>query len=171
MVYLTRFAVLDWGPMLLKEAKGASLASAGWIVAMFEISGILGTLFSGWATDRLAGGRAPRICLFMMLGAAVCMSVFWLIPAGASPCLYIAALSGAGFCADGRDGGQSGDETVCGNGHRLHIALLLRERPLLRLGHGILGRQDGRMVCPVCFRDWSDTHRGGLVRAPVEYET
>ena len=101
MVYLTRFAVLDWGPMLLKEAKDASLASAGWIVAMFEISGILGTLFSGWATDRLAGGRAPRICLFMMLGAAACMGAFWLIPAGASPFLYIAALSGAGFCIYG----------------------------------------------------------------------
>ena len=101
MVYLTRFAVLDWGPMLLKEAKGASLASAGWVVAMFEISGILGTLFSGWATDRLAGGRAPRICLFMMLGAAFFMGVFWLIPAGASPFLYIAALSGAGFCIYG----------------------------------------------------------------------
>lgn len=101
MVYLTRFAVLDWGPMLLKEAKGASLASAGWIVATFEIAGILGTLFSGWATDRLAGGRAPRVCLFMMLGAAVCMGVFWAIPAGASPFLYVAALAGAGFCIYG----------------------------------------------------------------------
>ena len=104
MVYLTRFAVLDWGPMLLKEAKGASLASAGWVVAMFEIAGILGTLFSGWATDRLAGGRAPRVCLFMMLGAAICMGAFWLIPAGASPILYIAALSGAGFCIYGPQG-------------------------------------------------------------------
>ena len=101
MVYLTRFAILDWGPMLLKESKGASLASAGWIVAMFEISGILGTLFSGWATDRLAGGRAPRVCLFMMLGAAVFMGAFWLIPPGASPLLYVATLSGAGFCIYG----------------------------------------------------------------------
>ena len=69
MVYLARFAILDWGPMLMKEAKGVSLAGAGWTVATFEIAGILGTLFSGVATDRLAGGRAPRVCLFMMLGA------------------------------------------------------------------------------------------------------
>ena len=73
MVYLTRFAILDWGPMLMKEAKCVSLAGAGWTVACFEIAGILGTLFSGWATDHWAGGRAPRVCLFMMLGAAVCM--------------------------------------------------------------------------------------------------
>ena len=101
MVYLTRFAILDWGPMLMKEAKGVSLAGAGWTVACFEIAGILGTLFSGWATDRLAGGRAPRVCLFMMLGAAAFMGAFWVIPSGSPAILYVAALSGAGFCIYG----------------------------------------------------------------------
>ncbi|MBR2839442.1 MAG: MFS transporter [Kiritimatiellae bacterium] len=101
MVYLTRFAILDWGPMLMKEAKGVSLAGAGWTVACFEIAGILGTLFSGWATDRWAGGRAPRVCLFMMLGAAACMGAFWLMPAKSPVFLYVAALSGAGFCIYG----------------------------------------------------------------------
>ena len=101
MVYLTRFAILDWGPMLMKEAKGVSLAGAGWTVACFEIAGILGTLFSGWATDRLAGGRAPRVCLFMMLGAAAFMGLFWVIPSGSPAILYVAALSGAGFCIYG----------------------------------------------------------------------
>ena len=101
MVYLTRFAILDWGPMLMKEAKGVSLAGAGWTVACFEIAGILGTLFSGWATDHWAGGRAPRVCLFMMLGAAAFMGAFWLLPAKSSVFLYVAALSGAGFCIYG----------------------------------------------------------------------
>ncbi len=101
MVYLTRFAILDWGPKLMKEAKGVSLAGAGWTVACFEIAGILGTLFSGWATDHLAGGRAPRVCLFMMLGAAVFMGLFWLIPPKCSTFLYITVLFGAGFCIYG----------------------------------------------------------------------
>ena len=101
MVYLTRFAILDWGPMLMKEAKDVSLAGGGWTVATFEIAGILGTLFSGWATDRLAGGRAPRVCLFMMLGAAAFMGAFWLIPVGCHVALYMAALAGAGFCIYG----------------------------------------------------------------------
>ncbi|MDR1087136.1 MAG: MFS transporter [Endomicrobium sp.] len=43
-VYALRFAVLDWGPTLLKEWKGLSLAHAGWIVAAFEVAGILGML-------------------------------------------------------------------------------------------------------------------------------
>ncbi len=101
MVYLARFAILDWGPMLMKEAKGVSLAGAGWTVATFEIAGILGTLFSGVATDRLAGGRAPRVCLFMMLGAAAGLAAFWLLPSGSPTELYILALAFAGFCIYG----------------------------------------------------------------------
>jgi len=101
LVYMTRFAILDWGPMLMKEAKGVSLAGAGWTVACFEIAGILGTLFSGWATDRFAGGRAPRVCLFMMLGAALFMGAFWLIPAHSPVVCYVAPLAGAGFCIYG----------------------------------------------------------------------
>lgn len=101
MVYLARFAILDWGPMLMKEAKGVSLAGAGWTVATFEIAGILGTLFSGFATDRLAGGRAPRVCLFMMLGAAAGLAAFWLLPSGSPTLFYILALSFAGFCIYG----------------------------------------------------------------------
>ncbi len=101
MVYLARFAILDWGPMLMKEAKGVSLAGAGWTVATFEIAGILGTLFSGFATDRLAGGRAPRVCLFMMLGAAAGLAAFWFLPSGSPTLLYILALAFAGFCIYG----------------------------------------------------------------------
>jgi len=101
MVYLARFAILDWGPMLLKEAKGVSLAGAGWTVASFEIAGVLGTLFSGVATDRFAGGRAPRVCLFMMLGATACMAAFWFLPAEGPLFPYILALAGAGFCIYG----------------------------------------------------------------------
>ena len=101
MVYLARFAILDWGPMLLKEAKGVSLAGAGWTVATFEIAGILGTLFSGVATDRLAGGRAPRVCLFMMLGAAAGLAAFWFLPSGSPTVLYILTLAFAGFCIYG----------------------------------------------------------------------
>lgn len=101
LVYLTRFAVLDWGPILMKEAKGVSLAGAGWTVACFEIAGILGTVFSGWATDHLAGGRAPRVCAIMMLGAAASMSAFWLLPSGSALPLYVITLSCAGFCIYG----------------------------------------------------------------------
>jgi OPA family glycerol-3-phosphate transporter-like MFS transporter/OPA family sugar phosphate sensor protein UhpC-like MFS transporter len=39
-VYIVRFAVLDWGPTMLKEHIGMDISSAGWSVAAFEIAGL-----------------------------------------------------------------------------------------------------------------------------------
>ena len=39
-VYTMRYAVLDWGPTFLSEARHIELSQAGWMVAAFEISGL-----------------------------------------------------------------------------------------------------------------------------------
>ena len=83
-VYIVRFSVLDWGPSLLKQSKGISLEMAGWLVALFEIAGIVGMIFAGWATDRYLKGRAHRTCVFCMLGAIISTAIFWLVPDTAS---------------------------------------------------------------------------------------
>src|SRR5687768_5952500 len=49
-VYILRFAVLDWGPTLLKEMKHFPVHKGGWMVGAFEVSGIVGMLLAGWAT-------------------------------------------------------------------------------------------------------------------------
>ena len=76
-VYILRFAVLDWGPTLLKEMKHFSLLHAGWMVIAFEVSGIVGMLLAGWVTDKVFGGRGARTCVFCMIGAALSMVAFW----------------------------------------------------------------------------------------------
>ena len=95
-INLVRFAILDWGPMLLKESKGLTLDKAGWVVALFEIAGIAGMVLAGRATDRLAGGRGPRVCLVMMAGAAVSMAAFWFMPGawGVWPLMGVLMLAG-----------------------------------------------------------------------------
>jgi len=100
-INLIRFAILDWGPMLLKESKGVALGEAGWLIAAFEISGVLGMVCAGWATDRLAGGRGPRVCVFFLLGAAAFMTLFSTLTSEAPVWLLVAALVGAGFCVYG----------------------------------------------------------------------
>ncbi len=79
-VYTVRYAVLDWGPTLLTEMKGVRLTHAGWMVAAFEISGVLGMLVSGWITDRFFGGRGARVCLIFMGLAGVSILLFWQLP-------------------------------------------------------------------------------------------
>lgn len=100
-VYIVRFAVLDWGPTFLKEARGMSWAGAGWTVAVFEIFGILGMLFSGWATDKWLKGKAHHTCLFCMIGVAIFMTIFLLLPQGTSMWEMIFILAMAGFCIYG----------------------------------------------------------------------
>jgi OPA family glycerol-3-phosphate transporter-like MFS transporter/OPA family sugar phosphate sensor protein UhpC-like MFS transporter len=80
-VYTIRYSVLDWGPTLLKEAKGVTLAHAGWMVAAFEIAGVVGMLAAGWITDRFFGGRGARTCVVCMICCAAAIALFWLVPA------------------------------------------------------------------------------------------
>ena len=99
-VYIVRYAVLDWGPTLLGEWKGVSIHHAGWMVAAFEISGIVGMLVAGWATDRFFGGRGPRVCVICMALATVFVALFWGI---SQPPMWLATLllGAAGFCIYG----------------------------------------------------------------------
>jgi OPA family glycerol-3-phosphate transporter-like MFS transporter/OPA family sugar phosphate sensor protein UhpC-like MFS transporter len=96
-INLVRFAVLDWGPTMLKESKGVSLGHAGWMVAAFEIAGVAGMLSAGWVTDRFMKGRAPRTCVFYMAGAALGMFAFWNLPPASPTWLLFATLLAAGF--------------------------------------------------------------------------
>ena len=92
-VYVVRFAVLDWGPKFLQEARGMDPADAGWIIAVSEIMGIVGMLVAGWATDKFFRGRAHRTCVFCMLGAAAFMAMFYFLPS-TSPVVVLAGVLG-----------------------------------------------------------------------------
>jgi OPA family glycerol-3-phosphate transporter-like MFS transporter/OPA family sugar phosphate sensor protein UhpC-like MFS transporter len=94
-VYILRFAILDWGPTLLKEMKHFPIAKSAMIVGTFEISGIVGMLIAGWATDRFFGSRGARTCVFCMIGAAAAMFLFWQF--GSTPALATTFLAAAGF--------------------------------------------------------------------------
>lgn len=96
-VYVVRFSVLDWGPKFLTEAREMSYAYAGWTVAIFEIFGIIGMLVAGWATDKIFAGRAHRTCVFCMLGAALFMGIFYILPNEVHPLVLICVLAMAGF--------------------------------------------------------------------------
>ena len=93
-----RALVADWGPTMLQEAKGFGPGETGTVGLLFEFAGIAGMLFAGWATDRFFGGRAPRLCTFLMLATAGLLAAFWVLPAGIAGAT---ALCLAGFCLYG----------------------------------------------------------------------
>jgi phosphoglycerate transporter family protein len=93
-VYILRFAVLDWGPTLLKEMKHFSLMHAGWMVIAFEVSGIIGMLIAGWITDKVFGGRGSRTCVFCMIGATLAMVAFWKLGSTLASATVFLALAG-----------------------------------------------------------------------------
>ena len=100
-VYIVRFGFLDWGPTFLKEFKGISVAKGGLMIIAFELAAVVGTVFSGWITDRVFKGRGQRTCVFCMLFAALFSFGFWYLPDGAPKWASTALLMGAGFCIYG----------------------------------------------------------------------
>ena len=93
-----RALVADWGPTMLQEAKGLDPGDAGTVIMLFEFAGIAGMLFAGWVTDRFFGGRAPRLCVFLMVLTAALFAAFWLLPSAVAGA---AALCLGGFCIYG----------------------------------------------------------------------
>ena len=95
-VYILRYAVLDWGPTLLHQAKHLSIGNSSFIVAGFEAAGVVGALLAGWLTDRLFRGRPMRVGVFYMVFAAIFIFLFWKA-AGESKFWNTVLLCGAGF--------------------------------------------------------------------------
>jgi phosphoglycerate transporter family protein len=79
-VYTVRYAVLDWGPTMLMQTKHIRITHTGWMVAAFEVSGLVGAIAGGWLTDRFLNGRAVRICVIYMFLAFISVLVFWKVP-------------------------------------------------------------------------------------------
>lgn len=95
-VYVVRYGIVDWGPTFLKEARGIELSHSSYVVASFEVAGILGMLTSGWITDRVFGGRGPRACVFYMIGCGLAIWAFRTFPFTSAPA-NAAILAVAGF--------------------------------------------------------------------------
>ncbi|HLI04303.1 MAG TPA: MFS transporter [Terracidiphilus sp.] len=77
--YIARYALLDWGPTYLKEARHATLGEGGISTAMLEFAGIFSTILMGWLSDRL-GGRRGMVSLLCMV--PVCLGFIGIIHAG-----------------------------------------------------------------------------------------
>ncbi|MBQ9462656.1 MAG: MFS transporter [Bacteroidales bacterium] len=75
-MYMSRYAINEWGTIFLQEAKGYDLAGAAAIIGVNPVFGIIGTVVSGWLSDVLFKGDRKYPALVAGLLEAVALALF-----------------------------------------------------------------------------------------------
>lgn len=81
-MYVSRYAINSWGIFFLENQKAYSSIEASSIVAVNSVCGIIGTVLSGFLSDKLfKGNRVTPAVLFGILNT-VAIAMFVLVPEG-----------------------------------------------------------------------------------------
>lgn len=79
-MYVSRYAINSWGIFYLQSEKGYSMLDASFIYSISPICGVIGTVTSGFVSDKLFGGRRNIPALIFGLMNVVALCIFLLIP-------------------------------------------------------------------------------------------
>lgn len=105
-MYMSRYAINEWGTIFLQEAKGYNLAEAATVIGINPVFGIIGTVVSGWLSDVLFKGdrkypalvagvlEAIALALFLYGGPAKWVNIVAMILFGIAIGVLIAFLGG-----------------------------------------------------------------------------
>lgn len=77
-MYISRYAINGWGVFFLQEQKGFSLETATQIISINALLGIIGTVLSGWFSDKLFKGKrnAPALIFGILNTVSLCLFFF-----------------------------------------------------------------------------------------------
>jgi MFS transporter, OPA family, sugar phosphate sensor protein UhpC len=93
-MYVARYAINSWGVFYLEVGKGYPRVEAGMIVSVGAISGVIGTIASGWVCDRWFGHNRFQPAFLAGILNVVSLAIFVAVP-DAHP--WIDSLSMVGF--------------------------------------------------------------------------
>ena len=105
-LYISRYAINEWGTIFLQEAKGYNLAGAAAIISINPIFGIIGTVVSGWLSDTIFKGdrkytafavgilETIALALFLFGGPAKWLNILSMVLFGISIGVLISFLPG-----------------------------------------------------------------------------
>lgn len=82
LMYVTRYAINDWGVLYLQEAHGFSLVQAGSLIGLNTIAGIAGCVAYGFISDRFFNARRPPVNLIFALVELVGLALIFFGPTG-----------------------------------------------------------------------------------------
>lgn len=95
-MYVTRYAINNWGILFLQESKGYSLIEAGTILSAYPILGVVGAIVSGIVSDKLFNSRRNEPTLIFGFIQIVAIILFLFAP-GTNPWVDAFYLSIFGF--------------------------------------------------------------------------
>ena len=75
-LYISRYAINEWGIIFLQESKGYELAEAAAVVSINPIFGIIGTVVSGWLSDTLFKGDRKYTAFAVGILEVVALALF-----------------------------------------------------------------------------------------------
>ena len=122
-MYISRYAINGWGVLFLQEAKGFSAVEAISVVSINALLGILGTVLSGWFSDKLFKGdrkipallfgilNSLALVLFLYGGNAMWVNVLSMVLFGIAigVLMFPRRTHGRGHRAPKGDGGRAGN--------------------------------------------------------------
>jgi OPA family sugar phosphate sensor protein UhpC-like MFS transporter len=75
-MYMSRYAINEWGTIFLQEVKGYSLAEAATVIGINPVFGIIGTVVSGWLSDVIFKGDRRYPALVAGVLEALALTLF-----------------------------------------------------------------------------------------------
>ncbi len=77
-MYMSRYAINEWGTIYLQESYGYTLAEAAAIIGINPIFGVIGTVFSGWLSDKVFRGdrKYPAFVAGVLESLALALFLF-----------------------------------------------------------------------------------------------
>lgn len=105
-MYVSRYAINSWGVLFLQESKGFSLTTATQIISINALLGVVGTVFSGWISDKLFKGKRNMmallfgvlntisLCLFIYGGNSMFVNILSMVLFGLAMGILICFLGG-----------------------------------------------------------------------------
>jgi sugar phosphate permease len=77
---IVRYGFIDWAPTYFFEVQKAEISRAVFKAIIFPAAGILGALFTGWASDKFFKSKRAPMATIMLLLLAVAALSFHLVP-------------------------------------------------------------------------------------------
>lgn len=81
-MYISRYAVNSWGIFFLENQKHYTSVEASSIIAVSSVCCIIGTVLSGYLSDKLFKGSRNVPALIFGIGNTIAIAMFTLIPGG-----------------------------------------------------------------------------------------